>query len=253
MATASIDVDRMLYLTELTGMRVFAPNGQVVGRVRDVAITPSEHPRRVSRFLVGRRIRFLARYDQVASISLDGIRLSDDRFVPFYPDDSHLLLCEDLLDQQIVDVNGRKVVRVNDLALRVDVTGTFLCSLAAVPHMRRAGGGRIVNFSDWVAASGRRRYPGFLPYYVAKSAVIGLTEALALELAPDSILVNAIAPGPIRPPAEMGKDEIDKVSQTTPIGRWGGDREIVKAVVSLIESDFVTGETIRVDGGRHLR
>ncbi len=122
MATASIDVDRMLYLTELTGMRVFAPNGQVVGRVRDVAITPSEHPRRVSRFLVGRRIRFLARYDQVASISLDGIRLSDDRFVPFYPDDSHLLLCEDLLDQQIVDVNGRKVVRVNDLALRVEHT-----------------------------------------------------------------------------------------------------------------------------------
>ena len=140
-----------------------------------------------------------------------------------------------------------------DLALRVDVTGTFLCSLAAVPHMRSAGGGRIVNFSDWVAASRRPRYPGFLPYYVAKSAVIGLTEALALELASDSILVNAIAPGPIRPPAEMGSDEVDKVSEATPLGRWGGDQEIVKAVVSLVESDFVTGETIRVDGGRHLR
>lgn len=140
-----------------------------------------------------------------------------------------------------------------DLALRVDVTGTFLCSLAAVPHMRRAGGGRIINFSDWVAASGRPRYRGFLPYYVAKSAVIGLTEALALELASDSILVNAIAPGPIRPPAEMGSDEIDKVAEATPLGHWGGDQEIVKAVVSLVESDFVTGETIRVDGGRHLR
>lgn len=140
-----------------------------------------------------------------------------------------------------------------DHALRVEVIGSYLCSLAAVPYLRKAGGGHIVNFSDWGAASGRPRYPGFLPYYVAKSAVIGLTEALALELASDSILVNAIAPGPIRPSAEMDSAEIVKASKATPIGRWGGDQEVVKAVVSLLESDFVTGETIRVDGGRHLR
>jgi NAD(P)-dependent dehydrogenase (short-subunit alcohol dehydrogenase family) len=76
---------------------------------------------------------------------------------------------------------------------------------------------------------------------------------LALELASDSILVNAIAPGPIRPSAEMDSAEIVKASKATPIGRWGGDQEVVKAVVSLLESDFVTGETVRVDGGRHLR
>ena len=138
-------------------------------------------------------------------------------------------------------------------ALQVDVTGAYLCALAAVPHLRKAGGGHIVNFSDWVAASSRPRYSGFLPYYVAKSAIIGLTEALALELASDSILVNAIAPGPIRPPTEMDSDDVDQVSEATPLGRWGGDQEIVKAVVSLLESDFMTGETIRVDGGRHLR
>lgn len=138
-------------------------------------------------------------------------------------------------------------------ALQVDLNSTYACSLAAVPHMRRAGGGHIVNFSDWTAASGRPRYQGFLPYYVAKTAVIGLTEALALELASDSIFVNAIAPGPIRPPEDMESDEITAVSQATPLGRWGGDHEIVKAVVSLLESDFVTGQTIRVDGGRHLR
>jgi len=61
----------------------------------------------------------MVRYDQVESISLEGIRLSDDQFVPYYPDENLLLLEKDLLDQQIVDVNGRKVVRVNDLALRV--------------------------------------------------------------------------------------------------------------------------------------
>ena len=140
-----------------------------------------------------------------------------------------------------------------DHALRVEVIGTYLCSLAAVPHLREAGGGHIVNFSDWVAASGRPRYPGFLPYYVAKSAVIGLTEALALELASDSILVNAVAPGPIRPSAGMDDVEIEQVSRATPIGRWGGDQEVARAVVWLLESDFVTGETIRVDGGRHLK
>lgn len=107
-----------------------------------------------------------------------------------------------------------------DRALRVDLVGAYLCSLAAVPHLRKAGGGHIVNFSDWVAASGRPRYAGFLPYYVAKSAVIGLTEALALELASDSILVNAIAPGPIRPPEEMASGDVDVVSHATPVGRW---------------------------------
>ena len=65
---------------------------------------------------------------------------------------------------------------------------TFLCCRAAVPHMRPAGGGRIVNFSDWIAASGRPRYTGYVAYYVAKAGVKALTEALALELAADQIL-----------------------------------------------------------------
>ena len=135
----------------------------------------------------------------------------------------------------------------------VDLRGAFLCARAAVPHMRRQGGGRIVNFADWVAASGRPRYPGFLPYYVAKAGVIALTEALALEVAADGILVNAVAPGPIMAPAGVTDDEIKAVESATPLGRWGGPDAIVRAVLFLIETDFVTGETVRVDGGRHLR
>jgi NAD(P)-dependent dehydrogenase (short-subunit alcohol dehydrogenase family) len=136
--------------------------------------------------------------------------------------------------------------------LAVDLNGSFFCAHAAVPLMRRSGGGRIVNFADWVAASGRPRYPGFLAYYVAKAAVKALTEALALEVAADQILVNAIAPGPILAPPGTSEKELQAVIDATPVGRWGGPEEIVKAVLSLVESDFMTGETIRVDGGRHL-
>jgi NAD(P)-dependent dehydrogenase (short-subunit alcohol dehydrogenase family) len=143
--------------------------------------------------------------------------------------------------------------RVWHAAMDVDLRAAFLCARAAVPHMRRSGGGRIVNFSDWVAASGRPRYPGYLPYYVAKAGAIALTEALALELAADRILVNAIAPGPILPPSGTTDEEKRSVEAATPLGRWGGADPIVRAVMFLIETDFVTGETIRVDGGRHIK
>jgi NAD(P)-dependent dehydrogenase (short-subunit alcohol dehydrogenase family) len=138
-------------------------------------------------------------------------------------------------------------------AMDVDLRAAFLCAKAAIPHMRRAGTGRIINFADWVAASGRPRYPGYLPYYVAKAGAIALTEALALELGADNILVNAIAPGPIVAPPGTTEEEQRAVEAATPLGRWGGPEAIVRAVFFLIETDFVTGETIRVDGGRHVK
>jgi NAD(P)-dependent dehydrogenase (short-subunit alcohol dehydrogenase family) len=143
--------------------------------------------------------------------------------------------------------------RLWDSVIDVDLKATFMCARAAVPHLRAAGAGRIINFSDWIAVSGRPRYKGYLPYYVAKHGVVGLTEALALELAGDQILVNTVAPGPILAPPGTSAEELAAVEASTPVGRWGGEAEIVKAVIFLIESDFVTGETIRVDGGRHLR
>jgi NAD(P)-dependent dehydrogenase (short-subunit alcohol dehydrogenase family) len=76
---------------------------------------------------------------------------------------------------------------------------------------------------------------------------------LALELAADGILVNAIAPGPIVAPPGTTDEELAEVATATPVGRWGGEIEIAKTVIALIDSDFITGETIRVDGGRHVR
>ena len=140
-----------------------------------------------------------------------------------------------------------------DKDLTVNLKSAYLCARAAVPAMRAKGGGRIVNFADWLVRSGRPSYPGFVSYYVAKAGVVALTEALALELAADQILVNAIAPGPILAPPDMTAEEVAEVARATPVGRWGGETEIAKAVIALLETDFVTGETIRVDGGRHLK
>jgi len=177
----------------------------------------------------------------------------------------------DAVVQAVVDAFGRIDILINmasvyvqrpfesltaadwDATINVDLRAAFLCAHAAAPHMRAQGGGRIVNFSDWIARSGRPRYAGFLPYYVAKAGTIALTEALALELAADNILVNAIAPGPILAPPGTTDQESRAVEQATPLGRWGGETEIAKGVLALLDSDFITGETIRIDGGRHVK
>jgi NAD(P)-dependent dehydrogenase (short-subunit alcohol dehydrogenase family) len=136
-------------------------------------------------------------------------------------------------------------------AMDANARSAWLFALHAAPAMRRAGAGRIVNVSDWLPVSGRPRYLGYTPYYASKAAVKALTESLALELAPD-VLVNAVAPGPILPPPGLTPEEDAAVRRATPLGRWGGAEEIAKAVLFLVETDFITGESIRVDGGRHL-
>jgi NAD(P)-dependent dehydrogenase (short-subunit alcohol dehydrogenase family) len=127
----------------------------------------------------------------------------------------------------------------------------FLFSTYAAPIMKKNGGGRIVNFSDWLPASGRPHYKDYTPYYTSKAAVAALTQSLALQFAPD-ILVNTIAPGPILAPPDLTPEENALVLEATPLARWGGADEIAKAVLFLIDTEFVTGECIRVDGGRHL-
>jgi NAD(P)-dependent dehydrogenase (short-subunit alcohol dehydrogenase family) len=111
---------------------------------------------------------------------------------------------------------------------RIDLRAAFLCARAAAPHMRRLRGGRIINFADWTPRSGRPRYTGLLPYYVAKAGIVALTEGLALELASDQILVNAIAPGPIVAPEGASDDEfaaVERATATRPLGRRRRDCE----------------------------
>jgi len=110
-----------LFFTELIGMPVHDLKQRRIGRVRDAAIVPLIHPARVDRFLVGVGGSWLSvRYDQIASISLEkGIHLSNEKLYPYHSDEYMLRINRDLLDQQIIDVNGRKVVRVNDVTFEI--------------------------------------------------------------------------------------------------------------------------------------
>ena len=109
--------------------------------------------------------------------------------------------------------------------------------------------GRIIFFSDW--SSLIRPYKDHLAYNAAKSAVVGLTKSFAKELAPH-VLVNAIAPGPMLRPPDLTDEENEEVLAGTLLKRWGGAEEIARGVVYLLESDFVTGQVLTIDGGRSI-
>jgi CBS domain-containing protein/sporulation protein YlmC with PRC-barrel domain len=110
--------ENFFYFTDLVGLRVYDLKQRLIGRVRDAALVPLIHPARIDRYLVGAGSSWLSvRYDQIARISLDGIQLSNEKLYPYHSDEYMLRISRDLLDQQIIDVNGRKVVRVTDVSL----------------------------------------------------------------------------------------------------------------------------------------
>lgn len=110
----------VLYLTELIGLKVYDLKRRIIGRVRDAALVPLIDPARVDRFLIGGGWAWLTvRHDQVRSVSLEGIYLRDEMLTPYHSDEYMLRVNRDLLDQQIIDVHGRKVVRVTDITFEI--------------------------------------------------------------------------------------------------------------------------------------
>jgi 2-hydroxycyclohexanecarboxyl-CoA dehydrogenase len=144
-----------------------------------------------------------------------------------------------------------------DRMLAVNLTGTFHCLQLAVPDMLAAKWGRIVTISSSSAQSGAAR----MSHYVAsKGGVVGLTKALALELAPHGITVNTIPPGFIdtemarRAEARGDLPSIDAVAQRTPVRRAGTPDDIAAACAFLCSDDagYITGQLIGVNGGWYL-
>jgi len=134
-----------------------------------------------------------------------------------------------------------------DASLDVNLKAPFLLSWHLGRMMKARGGGRIVNLADW---AGERPYNDYLPYCVAKAGVICLTKALAKALAPE-VLVNAVAPGPVMPPDDLGPDERAAITRATPLKRFGKPDDVARCVRFLAEeADFSTGAVFLVDGGR---
>jgi len=117
--------DKYLYFTELLSMPVLDLKGRRIGRAKDAALVPREHAARIDRFLVGGEYTWLTvRFDQIRSITLEnGIQLSDEQLLPYHDDEYMMRIGRDLLDQQIIDVTGRKVVRVNDVTMGIQHDG----------------------------------------------------------------------------------------------------------------------------------
>jgi magnesium transporter len=109
--------EKFLFLTEILGLKVFDLKGRRIGVVKDAAVVPLVDPVRVDRYLIGGvgSAWLTVRHDQIRSISLDGIHLRDENLTPYHSDEYMLRMVRDLLDQQIIDAQGRKVVRINDV------------------------------------------------------------------------------------------------------------------------------------------
>jgi NAD(P)-dependent dehydrogenase (short-subunit alcohol dehydrogenase family) len=136
--------------------------------------------------------------------------------------------------------------------LDTNLTSAFLLCRAFVPHMKGTGYGRVINLASTMA---RVSIPARTAYSASKSAILGLTRALALELAPEGITVNAISPGPFATEMNTALIENPQINEQfiakIPVGRWGRVEEVGQLAVYLCspEAGFITGSDLLIDGG----
>jgi 3-oxoacyl-[acyl-carrier protein] reductase len=138
-----------------------------------------------------------------------------------------------------------------DHVMAVNVKGAYLCCRAFVPGMRAAGYGKIINISSATVHIGR---PLYLHYVTSKAAIIGMTRAMATELGPNGITVNAVTPGATEtevPRATVTPEQVERIISGQAIKRRERPEDLVGTVAFLAspDSDFITGQTINVDGG----
>jgi magnesium transporter len=174
--------ENLLYFTELVSMPVLDLKGRRIGRVKDAAVVPLVHSARIDRLLVGGGYSWLTiRYDQIRAIVLGkGISLSDEKLVPYHDDEYMLRISRDLLDQQIIDVNGRKVVRVNDITMAIQNDGVRDTLV-------------VIEVDIGVRSIFRRLLQGVLPPRMIRS--------LQRPIPPNSIrwdFANVVEPDPLR-------------------------------------------------------
>ena len=137
-----------------------------------------------------------------------------------------------------------------DSVINVNLRGAFLCSKYAIPHLIKQRSGRVINMSSVVGLSGN---PGQANYAAAKAGLIGLTKAVAREVASRNVTVNALAPGYITTAMveELSEENQAKILARIPMGRFGTPEDVAEAVVFLCSdgASYITGQVLTIDGG----
>jgi 3-oxoacyl-[acyl-carrier protein] reductase len=140
-----------------------------------------------------------------------------------------------------------------DAVLQTNLTGAHLCTQQALPPMMKARSGRIINIASVVAQMGNT---GQANYVAAKAGLIGLTKAIAIEIASRNVTVNAVAPGFIKTPmTDVLPDKVkEDLNTRIPLGRMGAPRDVAAAIVFLAsdEAGYITGHVLDVNGGMYL-
>jgi len=142
---------------------------------------------------------------------------------------------------------GKVTVEDWDFMFALNLRAPFFIAQAAAKVM--TAGGSIVNIADLAAYE---TWPEFVPHAISKAGVVKMTSALARLLAP-AVRVNAVAPGAVLLPPATTDAVARHFAETTPLGRLGSPQDVVEAMLYLLRADYVTGETLIVDGGRHVR
>jgi pteridine reductase len=135
-----------------------------------------------------------------------------------------------------------------DAMFALNLRAPFFVTQAAALAMGSRGGA-VVNIADLAAFES---WPAYVPHGISKAGVVRMTRSLARVLAP-AIRVNAVAPGAVLLPDDWPEADAARLAGSTPLGRLGDPADVVQAVRYLLEADYVTGETLIVDGGRHVR
>jgi 3-oxoacyl-[acyl-carrier protein] reductase len=140
-----------------------------------------------------------------------------------------------------------------DAVIRTNLTGAHLCTQQALATMMRARAGRIINIASVVAEMGNA---GQANYVASKGGLIGLTKAIAMEIASRNVTVNAVAPGFIETPmTDVLPDKVkEELKQRIPLGKMGTGRDVAAAIVFLAsdEAGYITGHVLDVNGGMYL-
>ena len=241
---------------------------ELAGRVALVTGAGRRVGRALAEALGGRRMRVAVHYHASksgAEETVEAIAALGGEAHAFAADLRDAVACAALIED-VVRAFGTLDVLVNSAAIMVrtpvgqvtphdwddimalNLRAPFFCAQAAAAHMKGRGGA-IINIAD---LAGIEVWPAYIPHGISKAGVVHLTRSLARALAPD-IRVNGIAPGTVLLPDDWSQDDAERLRRSTPLARHGSPDDVVGAMLYLLSADYVTGDTIVVDGGRHVR